>query len=145
MTLTPSRTTIDQKFKLYDFYHLAIGRKNKITQGGNMKKNGIIINKETVTYYKNGKIHREDGPAIEWRNGNKHWCLNGCLHRTDGPAIELVETEQRCTINKWSINGYFHREDGPAVEWGNGYKEWWYYGKKLTEETFEDWKRNWKS
>ena len=44
-------------------------------------------------------------------------------------------------VYKW----LFHREDGPAVEWGNGYKEWWYYGKKLTEETFEDWKRNWKS
>ena len=142
MTLTPSRTTSDQKFKLYDFYHLAIGRKSKITQGDNMKKNGIIINKETVTYYKNGKIHREDGPAIEWRNGNRHWYLNDCLHRTDGPAIELVETEQRCTINKWSINGKFHREDGPAVEWGNGYKEWWYYGKKLTEDEFNQLQQN---
>ena len=36
-----------------------------------MKKNGIIINSETTTYYKNGKFHREDGPAIEWKNGNK--------------------------------------------------------------------------
>ena len=24
----------------------------------------------------NGKIHREDGPAIEYTNGYKAWCLN---------------------------------------------------------------------
>lgn len=64
--------------------------KNK---GDNMKQNGIITNSETTTYYKNGKIHREDGPAIEWINGNKHWLLSDRLHRTDGPAIDLVETE----------------------------------------------------
>ena len=23
-----------------------------------------------------GKIHREDGPAIEWKSGNKYWYLN---------------------------------------------------------------------
>ena len=73
-----------------------------------MKKNGIIINKETVTYYKNGKIHREDGPAVEYRDGTKEWWLNGNLHR----------------------------EDGPAVEWGNGYKEWWIDGEQITEEEF---------
>ena len=33
-------------------------------------------------------LHREDGPAIEYANGNKHWYLNGKLHREDGPAIE---------------------------------------------------------
>ena len=25
----------------------------------------------------NGKLHREDGPAIEWANGDKEWWLNG--------------------------------------------------------------------
>ena len=24
----------------------------------------------------NGKLHREDGPAIEWANGDKEWYLN---------------------------------------------------------------------
>ncbi len=24
-----------------------------------------------------GKLHREDGPDIEWSNGSKWWCLNG--------------------------------------------------------------------
>jgi len=25
----------------------------------------------------NGKFHREDGPAIEWFDGDKDWCLDG--------------------------------------------------------------------
>lgn len=31
---------------------------------------------ETKRYYLNGKLHREDGPAIEYVNGYKIWCLN---------------------------------------------------------------------
>ena len=103
-----------------------------------MKQNGIITNSETTTYYKNGKIHREDGPAIEWINGNKHWLLSDRLHRTDGPAIDLVETELG-TVKKWSINGKYHREDGPAVEFGNGYKEWWMNGVQYSKEEFNQW------
>ncbi len=105
-------------------------------------KNGIITNSETTTYYKNGKVHREDGPAIEWKNGNKHWLLNDRLHRTDGPAIELLETELGCTVKKWSINGKYHREDGPAVEFGNGYKEWWIDGEKISEDEFNQLPQN---
>ena len=52
-------------------------------------------------YNKNGKYHREDGPAIEYANGNKEWYKNG-----------------KC-----------HREDGPAVEWASGYKAWYLNNK----------------
>lgn len=48
----------------------------------------------------NGQLHREDGPAIEYDNGNKSWYINGKLHREDGPAIELVN----CS-SIWYING----------------------------------------
>ena len=50
----------------------------------------------TVRVYKNSteylnskcKLHREDGPAVEWSDGSKEWWFNGKLHREDGPAIE---------------------------------------------------------
>ena len=42
-------------------------------------------------WYLNGKLHREDGPAVEWSNGSKEWWLNGELHREDGPAVECVD------------------------------------------------------
>ena len=38
-------------------------------------------------WHLNGKLHREDGPAIEYANGSKHWYLNGKLHREDGAGL----------------------------------------------------------
>ena len=51
-------------------------------------------------WYLNGKLHREDGPAIEGVCGDKHWYLNGKLHREDGPAVEYVYGDKH-----WYLNG----------------------------------------
>ena len=61
--------------------------------------------------YKNevGKLHKEDGPAVEHADGSKVWFLNGKRHRVGGPAVE--------------------RNDG--------YKEWYLNGIKYTEEEFK--------
>ena len=32
---------------------------------------------DSETWYLNGKLHREDGPAVERSNGDKEWWLNG--------------------------------------------------------------------
>jgi hypothetical protein len=66
------------------------------------------IDNQSRTWYLNGKRHREDGPAVEWANGDKYWYLNG----------------------------QFHREDGPAIEWANGGKSWYLNGQSLTEAEF---------
>ena len=68
----------------------------------------------------NGDLYREDGPAVEYRNGNKFWYLNNKRHREDGPAIEFKGSK-----NQWYLNGKQHREDGPAVEYSNGEKCWY--------------------
>lgn len=52
-------------------------------------------------YYKEKKLHREDGPAVEYDNGDHEWWVNGKLHRLDGPAVEYAD----------------------------GGHEWWVYGK----------------
>ena len=45
--------------------------------------------KSKLTTYKNGDkvwklpsgyFHREDGPALEYASGTKHWCLNGMYY-----------------------------------------------------------------
>jgi hypothetical protein len=82
-------------------------------------------------WYLNGKMHREDGPAIENANGDNHWCLDGKRHREDGPAIETANG-----YKAWYLKGNRHREDGAAVEWANGYKAWYLDGKELTESEF---------
>jgi len=74
----------------------------------------IYIDELGSKYYHKDKEmeipHREDGPAIEWSNGNKSWYLNGKLHR----------------------------EDGAAIEYADGKKAWYLNGNNLTEEKFKD-------
>jgi hypothetical protein len=56
----------------------------------------------------NGKLHREDGPAIHNGKDTERWYREGKLHRTDGPAIITPWGE------KWFVEGKRHRTDGPA-------------------------------
>ena len=62
-------------------------------------------------------------------DGTKHWYLNGKLHREDGPAVEWADG-----FKAWYRNGELHREDGPAAEYATGAKYWWLNGKRVTEE-----------
>jgi hypothetical protein len=41
-------------------------------------------------WYKNGLIHRENEPAIEWVDNGKAWCYNGKYHKEDGPACKYA-------------------------------------------------------
>jgi len=81
-----------------------------------------------VRWYKEGTnlLHREDGPAREYANGDKAWYQNGELHRLDGPACEFASGDKA-----WYQNGKCHREDGPAVEFKYGtFKAWYQNGKR---------------
>jgi hypothetical protein len=49
---------------------------------------GIIKwNTGTVTFMKNGFLHREDGPAYIGFKGYKEWLFEGKYHNLNGPAI----------------------------------------------------------
>lgn len=75
----------------------------------------------SINYFnKNGKLHREDGPAIIRSNGTKVWYANGKRHRGDGPAVV-----QSSGHKEWYYNGKLHREDGPAIIWQNRMKHWY--------------------
>ena len=54
----------------------------------------------------------------------------GQLHRVEGPAIIYTNGDKSC----W-LNGYRHRIGGPAVVW-HGSVEWWLYGVQYTEEAY---------
>jgi hypothetical protein len=62
-------------------------------------------------YYKGDEFiwHREDGPALEYADGDKYW---------------------------W-FHGKYHREDGPAIEWADGEKWWYLESERIEEEYFE--------
>jgi NADPH-dependent ferric siderophore reductase len=70
-----------------------------------MKTYTVKVDDDKTEWHINGKLHREDGPSVEWSNGTKYW------HRNDK----------------------LHREDGPAIEWANGNKSWYLHGERVTE------------
>ena len=84
-------------------------------------------------WFLNGKLHRVDGPAVEYADGTKHWYLDGKCHRVDGPAIEYANGT-KC----WYLNDKCHRIDGPAVEDANGTKCWYLDGRLLTEAKWHE-------
>jgi hypothetical protein len=61
----------------------------------------------------------------------KYYLLNGTFHREDGPAIEYANGDKF-----WYYHGQWHREDGPAAEYANGNKAWHLKGKQYTEEEY---------
>lgn len=69
-------------------------------------------------------LHREDGPAAEYTNGNTHWYLHGKLHHVDGPAIWEPQTGYQA----WFLYGKLHRENGPAIIDSYGSYFWYYDG-----------------
>ena len=68
------------------------------------------MNKE---YWREGLLHREDGPAISSKRLNidyeEYW-RQGRLHREDGPAVL-----HRLVREEWFENNQRHRLDGPAI------------------------------
>ena len=46
-----------------------------------------------------GELHRTDGPAVLYTDGEQVWYFNGRLHRTDGPAYIGSDGTQELYIN----------------------------------------------
>ena len=132
----------------------------------------IEIQKDKIIYYKlinpfsirvpykkwNMLIHRNDGPAKEYINGDKSWYQNNKLHREDGPArikdqteswyendklhrdgdkpavIIHYDTPTRPKGKEWWVKGVPYRESGPAKEYVNGGYEYYKDGKLHRED-----------
>ena len=93
-------------------------------------KNGIITNEfGTKFYYKDDKLHREDGPAVVHTDGNFSYWIDDKKHREDGPAVIYSNGDI-----EYRIEGKLHREDGPAVIYANGGVEYWIEGKLHRED-----------
>jgi len=98
----------------------------------NMIKYTVQVDGDRTEWRLDGKLHRVDGPAIEYADGGaREWYLNGYLHREDGPAVEGANGDKA-----WFLNGKHHREDGPAIEWADGTNEWCLHGWRVSEEQF---------
>ena len=56
-------------------------------------------------------------------DGDEVWIKDGKYHREDGPA-----TISPIWGKRWRQHGHFHRVDGPAIIWDDGFVEWYYNG-----------------
>ena len=74
---------------------------------------GCIDYSTSIIFYKNGKLHRKNGPAVEGSRGDKEWWINGKRHRTDGPAVEFADGTRY-----WYLNGREYNEEEYWVEVG---------------------------
>ena len=52
--------------------------------------NYFVESDDQKTYYNGLLIHNEYGPAIEWYNGNKSWCLDG-LQYTEKEFLDIMK------------------------------------------------------
>jgi len=56
-----------------------------------MKEKQFIKRTSQGTFYYKDEaqtiLHREDGPAMEWKDGSKAYYRNNAIHRLDGPAL----------------------------------------------------------
>jgi hypothetical protein len=96
------------------------------------KKNGLTVDEHgTRRWYVNGHLHCDDGPAVEYAEGDRFWWVNGQLHRSDGPAAERADGTR-----VWYVNDLLHRSDGPAIERADGTRRWYLNGQQLT---FSEW------
>ena len=50
-------------------------------------------------------LHREDGPAVHFKNGYEAWYINSQLHRLDGPARTYSDGQQ-----EWYLHGDYMSE-----------------------------------
>lgn len=79
-----------------------------------------------VEWALNGKLHRDDGPAVEYVDGSSYWFQHGRIHRDNGPAIEWADGSWT-----WMANDEIHRLAGPANVHVDCREEWHVFGHVL--------------
>lgn len=84
----------------------------------------------TILYFKDDKLHREDGPAMITTEGLKAWYRNGELHSYNNePALTDPDG-----FRAWYDTGVRHRSDGPAIINSDGSVVFYYLGYYASEE-----------
>lgn len=85
---------------------------------GYVKKEYYLEGQFKTEYYEDGQLKKEE------------WYKNGVLHRENGPAVVNYWLGKKKYLEEWYKGGQLHREDGPAlVEYNEE-------GQKITEEYY---------
>ena len=105
-----------------------------------------------LLYWKDGKLHRDDGPAVIFPQTNyyssncRSWYQNGVRHRVGGPAVEYNDGRQL-----YYFRGKLHRLDGPAkcgsmlYPGGIRHDDYWVNGRRYESSAYPQAVANWLS
>ncbi len=72
----------------------------------NKLRNGKYREHETLKWYQNGVLHREDEPAFEGKNGSQSWYLNGVQYTEE----EFKNWESKKFLNEKLQNNLSEKE-----------------------------------
>lgn len=108
-------------------------------------RNGNIKTNREDLWYEDGRLHREDGPAITIFRLQDNtvaycaWYRHGFIHRENEPARIFISDKGKIYDKQWYKNGELHREDGPAVITSSGIEKYYLQGRLFrTKETWWD-------
>lgn len=95
-------------FKIYFNTPIAIGRNRGVPSDftGLYKYIDPDRNFFELYWYVNGKLHKEDGPASIYSNGQQNWVVNSKRHRIGGPACQYLDGHK-----EWYIDGKCYSEN----------------------------------
>ena len=78
------------------------------------------------------ELHRIYGPALISKRFDLYkWYKNGKLHRVGGPAL------QHKSVFHWYYEGHLHNLEGPAVIDPAGPYQYWIHGHRMTEKEYK--------
>ena len=70
-----------------------------------MKEYNVKVYKNVTEWFYNGELHREDGPAIEYKNGTKKWFLDGVQY-TEAEFLAKTTTKELTIADIEKLLGY---------------------------------------
>ena len=80
----------------------------------------VKFNNGATVYFKDGKVSRENGPAVVYANGDEVYAVGGKMHRKDGPAYFERSLSDGARAY-YMQDGKLHNPNGTAIlEWKHG-------------------------
>ena len=82
----------------------------------NMKEQYVKITTDGSKFYYNHRrmslldMHRENGPAVKWANGNREWYLYGVPHKQKYRNGKVTWMLNRKTVTKKEHHAFYNRQ-----------------------------------
>jgi hypothetical protein len=87
------------------YVKLCLNDQGDKTMSGYIKYEVHVYASGNKFWYLNEQLHREDGPAIEYADGRKCWCLDGVEYTKSEYKAEMERRKDTCNGKIVTIEG----------------------------------------